>query len=644
MSQAPHPFTQAASQGYGDYPSTLDDEDQDDINAIDEEEHQHLEDDEELEGPQSPEPEEQEINEFGFTQTQERSYPTGIESPDEDENEEQNETSDNEHEQEQEDDNEEIGPSSPVAEDSNQQHEVVEEEEEVEEVEDEKNDDEDHDTNRKQQQQQSQSHQRRRAHIMDDSDDEEEQRSESTSVVSKEKNRNFLKQFTMKNDDDNSHKKHKKRHSDEHQHRHDSKSKRFRKTSNDEDDDHDDNTTEKPRKRTTDIVEATSDVEDVVDDIFGKDVNDNEEGGDDREEVAAELAELNDDEVVQEEEEEEEEREQDAEQQQQQTFDTEENEDEDTSTRKTNQSMSKNNMGYDIDLYLEKKAEKRRGNRRRGDKKGDIDLAGPDGDELVSKLIDQMKIATEEDRIFNKSRQPATAKLLLLPTIEQHLCRADLTDTFLENGILNVLKDWLSPLPDKSLPNIKIRESLIKILQQFGVIDGDRLRDSGIGKALMYLYKHPRETKDNKIKLIKIIHDWARPIFNLDTDYKLLTREERQQRDVDQASFKRQTSLTGKPKNRSADVDLPFASDRRQDDDELNKDDDCPRARVPRPSNKDYVVRPISAVEYSEKKGDGKKRTISRLDKIKRQQQDRKRNSKPMSIVKLSIEGNKMHL
>ncbi|CAF1283347.1 unnamed protein product [Rotaria sordida] len=636
MSQAPNPFTQAASQGYGDFTSTLDDEDQDENNVVDEEEEedqqQQLEDDEEeeeLEGPQSPEPEEQEINELGFTQTQERSYPTGIESPDEDENEGQNEMSDNEQEQEreQDDNNEEVEPSSPQIDDSNEQQEVEEENEK-------NNDDneEDHDTNQKQ----SQLQQRRRVQIMDDSDNEEEQPIESTSVVSKDRNRHFLKQFTMKNDD--SHKKHKKRHSDEHQHRHDHKSKRFRKTSNDDDDDN--NNTEEPQEKNTDIVEATSDVEDVVDDIFGKDVNDNEEEGNDQEEVAAELAELNDDnEVVQEEGGEEEEDEQ------QQTFDTEEGEDEEISAHKSNYSTSKNNIGYDIDLYLEKRAEKRRGNRRRGGKNGDIDLAGPDGDQLVSKLIDQMKIATEEDRIFNKSRQPATAKLLLLPTVEQQLCRADLTEIFLDNGILTVFKDWLSPLPDKSLPNIKIRESLIKILQQFGVINADPLRDSGIGKALMYLYKHPRETKENKIKLIKIIHDWARPIFNLDTDYKLLTREERQQRDVDQASLKRQTSLTGKPKNRSADVDLPFSSDRRQDDDdELNKDEDCPRARVPRPSNKDYVVRPVSTVEYSDKKGDGKKRTISRLDAIKRRQQDRKRNSKPMSIVKLSIEGNKMHL
>ena len=41
---------------------------------------------------------------------------------------------------------------------------------------------------------------------------------------------------------------------------------------------------------------------------------------------------------------------------------------------------------------------------------------------------------------------------------------------------------------------------------------------------------------------------------------------------------------------------------------------------------------------------DGKKKTVSRLDEVRRRQQDRKRLAKPMSIVKLSIEGNKMHL
>lgn len=79
-------------------------------------------------------------------------------------------------------------------------------------------------------------------------------------------------------------------------------------------------------------------------------------------------------------------------------------------------------------------------------------------------------------------------KLRLLPVVDQHSCRADLMEIFLDNNILTVFKvrsgewrflcfgewkehvqDWLSPLSDKRSPNIEIRESVIVILQQVNI-------------------------------------------------------------------------------------------------------------------------------------------------------------------------------
>ncbi|XP_014912697.1 protein IWS1 homolog isoform X4 [Poecilia latipinna] len=290
----------------------------------------------------------------------------------------------------------------------------------------------------------------------------------------------------------------------------------------------------------------------------------------------------------------------------------------------------------DFDIMLAKR--KAMNSRKRRHRDGGTFIS--DADDVVSAMIIKMNEAAEEDRTLNSQKKPALKKLTLLPQVVMHLKKQDLKETFIDSGVMSAIKEWISPLPDKSLPALRIREELLRILQELPNVSQETLKHSGIGRAVMFLYKHPKESRANKDLALKLINEWSRPIFGLTSNYKGMTREERQQRDLDQQTPQRRRLSSGGQTPRR-DLEKQLTGEEKA----LRPGDPgfCARARVPMPSNKDYVVRPKWNVEGDSSRGPVKK-GLSRVDKQMRRFADIRRLTKTGHAVKISVEGNRMPL
>ncbi|KAK5904139.1 hypothetical protein CesoFtcFv8_005731 [Champsocephalus esox] len=290
----------------------------------------------------------------------------------------------------------------------------------------------------------------------------------------------------------------------------------------------------------------------------------------------------------------------------------------------------------DFDVMLAKR--KAMNSRKRRNRDGGTFIS--DADDVVSAMISKMNEAAEEDRNLNALKKPALKKLTLLPHVILHLRKQDLKETFIDSGVMSAIKEWISPLPDKSLPALRIRGELLRILQELPSVSQETLKHSGIGRSVMFLYKHPKESRANKDLALKLINEWSRPIFGLTSNYKAMTREERQQRDLDQQMPQKQRLSSGGQTPRR-DLEKQLTGEEKA----LRPGDPgfCARARVPMPSNKDYVVRPKWNIEM-ESNRKGSKKGISRLEKHKRRIADQRKLTRLQGAVKISVEGNRMPL
>eukprot|EP00245_Coleochaete_scutata_P017006 TRINITY_DN8138_c0_g1_i1.p1 TRINITY_DN8138_c0_g1~~TRINITY_DN8138_c0_g1_i1.p1 ORF type:complete len:482 (-),score=170.27 TRINITY_DN8138_c0_g1_i1:359-1804(-) len=264
---------------------------------------------------------------------------------------------------------------------------------------------------------------------------------------------------------------------------------------------------------------------------------------------------------------------------------------------------------------------------------------------LVEQFMAKLEVAWEADGVANREGQPAINKLRLLPELVAILQKKHLQTEFLDRGILTLLKNWLEPLPDGSLPNITIRSALLTVINELPIdmeyMDRkEQLKDSGLGRIIMFFSKLETETVKNRKLAQELVHKWSRPIVQKSTRYEdIRTWEE-----TDAPSRARL------PRQREVEEDDPADG---EGDDFAGRAHKEPKpgepgyrimARIPQPVPLDFVIRPKSKISEEhevrnerKKQGDEKRKKMEKT--LKKLAQTKQKN---VRAEKVSVEGRGM--
>lgn len=159
---------------------------------------------------------------------------------------------------------------------------------------------------------------------------------------------------------------------------------------------------------------------------------------------------------------------------------------------------------------------KRRNTRRRKTGDDDLELMA---DEEVSALRAEMLAAAGEDEEANRFRQPATAKLRLLPRVVSTLQKTHLQQAIMDNNLLEGVKRWLEPLPDCSLPALNIQKELFGVLENMS-IDTISLKMSGLGRVVVFYTLCKRVEPSIHRVAEHLVEVWTRPVLKRSASYR----------------------------------------------------------------------------------------------------------------------------
>ena len=89
----------------------------------------------------------------------------------------------------------------------------------------------------------------------------------------------------------------------------------------------------------------------------------------------------------------------------------------------------------------------------------------------------------------------------------------------MDNNLLEGVRRWLEPLPDRSLPALNIQDFLFTQLTKMD-IDTNSLKESGLGRVVLFYTKCKRVTTQINRIARELVSTWSRPIIKRSASYR----------------------------------------------------------------------------------------------------------------------------
>lgn len=90
----------------------------------------------------------------------------------------------------------------------------------------------------------------------------------------------------------------------------------------------------------------------------------------------------------------------------------------------------------------------------------------------------------------------------------------------IDNNLLEGVKRWLEPLPDRSLPALNIQREFFQLLPKLWFIDSAVLKESGLGRIVLFYTKCKRVTPEVGRIASHLVSTWSRPIIKRSASYR----------------------------------------------------------------------------------------------------------------------------